>query len=140
MKYIENKLGRQLLAILVITFFIIMVTIVFFLPRILRPIYESGIYNTLKSPIDLVDSSLSGNDISRDVAYLYVEKNNIYTSKNYNKIVDVKEEDLLKRLKKEFGNFEYKGKTYYYYTYKENNTLKVAVTDETYLSKIKNDF
>ena len=75
MKYIENKLGRQLLAILVITFFIIMVTIVFFLPRILRPIYESGIYNTLKSPIDLVDSSLSGNDISRDVAYLYVEKN-----------------------------------------------------------------
>lgn len=140
MKYIENKLGRQLLLILISIFFIVLITIVFFLPRLLSPIYESGIYNTLKSPIDLVDSSLPGNDISRDVAYLYIENGEIYTSKNYSKIVDVYEEDLLQYLKKEFGNFEYKDKTYYYYTFKENDTLKVAVTNETYLSKIKNDF
>ena len=140
MKYIENKLGRQLLVILVAVFDIIIVTVAFFLPRMLSPIYEAGIYNTLKSPIDLVDKSIPGNNISRDVAYLYVEDNNIYTSKNYDNLIDISDIDVLKKINKEFGNFSYKGKTYYYYSDNSDNTLKVAITNETYLSKIKSDF
>ena len=72
MKYIQNKLGRQLLLILVIIFDIVLINIIFLVPNMLNPIYESIIYNSLKSPIDLVDSNLSGNDISRDIAFLYV--------------------------------------------------------------------
>ncbi len=140
MKYIENKLGRQLLVILVVVFDIIIVTVAFFLPRMLRPIYETGIYNTLKSPIDLVDKSIPNNNISRDVAYLYVEDDKVYTSKNYDNIVNMSEYGVLRKINKEFGNFEYKGKTYYYYTDRSDNILKVAITNETYLSKVKSDF
>lgn len=139
MKYIENKLGRQLLLILVITFDIILITILFLLPSMLSPIYESGIYNSLKSPIDLVDSNLSGNDISRDVAYLYIENNKILTSKNYDTIIGIDKIELLSQLTKEFGNFKYKGETYYYYTFKDDNSLRVSITNETFLSNIKND-
>ena len=71
MKYIENKLGRQLLAILVLTFDIILITILFLLPNLLKPIYEAGIYNSLKGPIDMISDDLEGSNVSRDVAYIY---------------------------------------------------------------------
>ena len=142
MKYIENKLGRQLLVILVIIFDIIIVTVAFFLPKMLNPIYEAGVYNTLKSPIELVDKNLSGNNISRDVAYLYIENNKVFTSKNYDILINIPESDVLKEIKDEFGNFKYKGKLYYYYAdkYTNENVVKVAITNETYLSKNKTDF
>ena len=142
MKYIENKLGRQLLVILVIIFDIIIVTIAFFLPRMLTPIYETGVYNTLRSPIDLVDKNIPGNNISRDVAYLYIENGKIYTSKNYDNVIKVPESEVFKEIKEEFGNFKYKGKLYYYYadTSTNENVVKVAIANETYLSKIKQDF
>ena len=140
MKYIENKLGRQLLLILIITFDIILVTIIFFLPRMLSPIYEAGIYNSLKGPIDMIGSNLEGSNISRDVAYIYITKGNIYTSKNYNKIVSIDREKLLSLLDGEFGDFKYKGKTYYFYSSNANDELRVAIANETYLSKVKNDF
>ena len=139
MKYIENKLGRQLLLILVITFDIILVTILFLLPRMLSPIYEAGIYSSLKGPIDMIGSNLEGSNISREVAYLYVVNDKIYSSKNYDKIVNVEKETMLSLLDSEFGNFDYEGRTYYYYSSKSNNELRVAIANETYLSKVKND-
>ena len=140
MKYIENKLGRQLLLILVITFDIILVTVVFLLPRMLSPIYEAGIYNSLKGPIDMIGSNLEGSNISREVAYLYMVDDDIYTSKNYGKVVNIDKKTLLSLLEGEFGNFDYNGKTYYFYSTKANNELRVAIANETYLSKVKNDF
>ena len=140
MKYIENKLGRQLLLILVITFDIILVTVVFLLPRMLSPIYEAGIYNSLKGPIDMIGSNLEGSNISREVAYLYMVDDDIYTSKNYGKVVNIDKKTLLSLLEGEFGNFDYNGKTYYFYSTKANNELRVALANETYLSKVKNDF
>ena len=139
MKYIQNKLGRQLLLILVIIFDIVLINIIFLVPNMLNPIYESSIYNSLKSPIDLVDSNLSGNDISRDIAFLYVDNDKILTSKNYSKIIDVDNENLLKHISKEFGSFKYNDKTYYYYSYKDDHILKIAIANETYFSKIKSD-
>ena len=140
MKYIENKLGRQLLVILVITFDVILITLLFILPRILKPIYETGIYNSLKSPIEMIDKDLEGNNISKEVAYLYVTDENIFTSQNYDKVVNIPKEELLSHIEEEFGNFKYKGKTYYYYSSRINDEMKVAIANETYLSKVKNDF
>ncbi len=140
MKYIENKLGRQLLVILIITFDVILITLLFILPKILKPIYETGIYNSLKSPIEMIDKDLEGNNISREVAYLYITESSIFTSQNYNTVVTISKEELLSHIEHEFGNFKYKGKTYYYYSSKINDEMRVAIANETYLSKVKNDF
>ncbi len=140
MRYIENKLGRQLLAVLIITFDIILITVLFLLPKLLTPIYETGIYNSLKAPIDMIGTGLEGSNINRDVAYIYKVKDKIYTSKNYDNIVKVSKEKVLKYINEEFGNFKYKGKLYYYYRSFQENELRIAIANETYLSKVKNDF
>lgn len=139
MKYIENKLGRQLLLILVITFDIILITVLFLLPRMLTPVYESGIYSSLKTPIEMIDENLEKNKTAGNLAYLFIENGNIHKSENYNKIINISIENLLKRIDKEFGNFKYKGNTYYYYSSLIDNEQKIVIANETYLSKLKND-
>lgn len=140
MKYIENKLGRQLMVILILTFDIILITVLFLLPRLLKPIYETGIYNSLKGPIDMISDDLEGSNISRDVAYIYKVNDQIYTSKNYYNIVKPDTDVVLKYIDKEFGNFKYKGTIYYFYSSVSNNELRVAIANESYLSKVKDDF
>ena len=140
MKYIENKLGRQLLLILIIVFDIILVTVLFFVPRMLKPIYETGIYNSLKGPVEFINQNLEITTTNKEVAYIYVTEDNVYTSKNYHKVVDIDKSVILSLLDKEFGSFKYKRKTYYYYSSKTENEFRVAIANESYLSKIKNDF
>lgn len=140
MKYIENKLGRQLILILVIVFDIVLVTVGILLPNTLTPVYESSIYNALKNPLDIISSDLEGNNISNEIAYLYIVDGNIYASNNYNKIVNIDKSELLQNLSKEYGNFNYKNKTYYYYVREDDNAMKVAIANETYLGKIRGNF
>lgn len=140
MKYIENKLGRQLILILVIIFDIVLVTVGIILPNLLTPMYESTIYNALKSPLDMIGSNLEGNSISNEIAYLYVVDGKIYTSNNYTKIVNIDKRELLTKLDEEYGNFEYKKKTYYYYVSEDEHAMKVAVANEKYLSKMRGEF
>lgn len=139
MKYIENKLGRQLILILVIIFDIVLVTVGFLLPNLLTPIYESSVYNALKSPLEMIGSNLEGNNISNEIAYLYVVDGKIYTSNNYTKIVNIDKRELLTKLSSEYGRFEYKKKNYYYYISQDETAMKVAVANETYLSKLRSD-
>ena len=136
MKYIENKLGRQLILILVIIFDIVLVTVGIILPKSLTPVYESSIYNALKNPLDIINSDLEGSNVSNEIAYLYMLDGKIYTSNNYTKIVSIDENQLLNMLEKEYGSFEFNDKTYYYYLSKDENATKVAIANENYLSKI----
>ena len=106
MKYIENKLGRQLILILVIIFDIVLVTVGFILPNLLTPIFESTVYNALKSPLDMIGSNLEGSSISNDIAYLYVVDGKIYTSNNYGNIVKLDTPKLLEKIDAECGSFE----------------------------------
>lgn len=136
MKYIENKLGRQLILILVIIFDIVLVTVGIILPKSLTPVYESSIYNALKNPLDIINSDLEGSNVSNEIAYLYMVDGKIYTSNNYTKIVNIDKDELLNMLNKEYGSFEFNDKTYYYYLSKDENATKVAIANENYLSKI----
>lgn len=139
MKYIENKLGRQLLLILVIVFDIILITVAFLLPRIVEPIYETGIYNSLKGPIDLIGVGIERVNINKDVAYVYANSEKIYVSNNYINIVKIDKKELIKHIDKEFGNFKHNGKLYYYYSIHTGDELRVAVANETYLLKFRNE-
>jgi len=138
-KYIENKLGHQLIVILVIIFDIVLVTVGFLLPNLLTPIYETSVYNALKNPLDVIETNLEGNNISDEIAYLYVVNGEIYTSDNYSKIVNIGKEKLLSNINKEYGSFVHKKKTYYYYISENETAMKVAVANETYLSNLRSD-
>lgn len=139
MKYIKNKLGHQLIVILVIIFDIVLVTVGILLPNHLTPIYESSVYNALKNPLDIIENNPEGKNISNEIAYLYIVDGNIYTSSNYSKIVKLDKKELLSKINSEYGNFVHKKKTYYYYISKDDTAMKVAVANENYLSKLRSD-
>ena len=142
MKYIENKLGRQLILILVIIFDIVLITTLFIIPRMLAPIYESSVYTSLKNPTEIISKDLEGRNISNEIAYFYIAENRTYISDNYKKIVNAPVSDVINSLTDEYGSFEINGKMYYYYTLRDSNSgdLKVSIANESYLSKIKNNF
>lgn len=87
----------------------------------------------------MIGSNLEGNNISNEIAYLYVVDGKIYTSNNYTKIVNIDKRELLTKLSSEYGSFEYKKKNYYYYISQDETAMKVAVANETYLSKLRSD-
>lgn len=140
MKYIENRLGRQLILILVIIFDIVLVTVGFILPNLLTPMYESTIYNALKNPLDMISSDLEGRDISNEIAYLYIENDTVYASRNYEKIVNIDKKEVLSMLDKEYGTFDYDEKPYYYYLSRHDDVIKVAIANKSYFNKIRGSF
>lgn len=140
MKYIENRLGRQLILILVIIFDIVLVTVGFVLPNLLTPMYESTIYNALKNPLDMISSDLEGRNISNEIAYLYIENDTVYASRNYEKIVNIDKKEVLSMLDKEYGTFDYDEKPYYYYLSKHDDVIKVAIANKSYFNKIRGSF
>ena len=140
MKYIENRLGRQLILILVIIFDIVLVTVGFILPNLLTPMYESTIYNALKNPLDMISSDLEGRNISNEIAYLYIENDTVYASHNYEKIVNIDKKEVLSMLDKEYGTFDYDEKPYYYYLSRHDDVIKVAIANKSYFNKIRGSF
>lgn len=140
MKYIENRLGRQLILILVIIFDIVLVTVGFILPNLLTPMYESTIYNALKNPLDMISSDLEGRNISNEIAYLYIENDTVYASRNYEKIVNIDKKEVLSMLDKEYGTFDYDEKPYYYYLSRHDDVVKVAIANKSYFNKIRGSF
>ncbi len=137
MKFISNKLGRQLLVILVLVFDIVLINILIFIPRAMTPIYESMIYNTLKNPLDIINTNLEGKNFNNGIVYVYYIDDVMYISNNYDKYIKVPKTELNKYLKDEFGNFESSGKKYYYYVSLDGNSKKVALASDTYFSSIR---
>lgn len=140
MKFVENKLGRQLIVILVIVFDIVLITVGILLPKLFDPMYESAVYNALKIPLDMVDRDLEGNNVGTDIAYLFIVDGEIHTSNNYNKIVHVPKDKLKDMLDEEYGNFEYGNITYYYYVSKDDSSIRISIANQKYLSQIRGDF
>ncbi len=140
MRYIQNKLGRQLILILVIVFDIILITAGVLLPNVLKPIYEDNIYNFLKSPLGIVGENLEGNNINSEMTYIFEKENRIYTSDNYNEIVELDPLVFKDKLTGTYGNFSYNNNTYYYYSMMDEDVFKVTITNKTYLNKMGSTF
>ena len=139
MKYIGNNLGRQLLVLLVVIFDIVLITVGFIIPKSLTPIYETIIYTTLKNPLEIVDNDIHNTNIKDEIVYIYYYENNVYYSKNYDKNIKIDKNELSNYLKEEYGNFEEKGVTYYYYASQDGEGRKVAIVNEDYIVRQKAD-
>lgn len=136
---IKTNLTNQLLFIIITIISIIVISLGFILPKNLLPIYEKNIYSYLKQPLNFVGTNINNNDIGSEIAYIYITSSNkSFKSSNLDDIIKVDQiEDIISRTTKEYGNFRYKNKTYYYYTSEDINGKKIALTDDSYVNKMR---
>ena len=136
----KQNLSRQLIAIVIIIFGIIFLSLGLLVPKILLPIYENNIYNYLKQPLEFINSEVDDKEFNSDIAYLYVTNDGlIITSTNIKNIIKLNPEKIIKNILEKQGKFHYLGNTYYYYTDRETYVTKIALTNNNYINKIKSD-
>lgn len=138
MKDYSNKLSHQLLSIVGFAFVILFLSLGLVLPNMIIPLTEKNLYNYLSEPLKYINKDDSPDLLSTEVAYIYVADDNIYTSSNYDNIVKSKaNRKLLKYINEEYGKFTIINRTYYYYTIRIDNTLKIAITDDSYINRTR---
>ncbi len=142
MKPLKNNLMKQLFTIGVIIVGIISLSLIILLPKLLLPIYEKNIYEYLKQPLELIDNNINNNYnvTSADIAYIYIRPNDeIVASNNFSSIINADYKFVLEKADKEFGNFRYLGKTYYYYTMATENDYRLSISTNNYILEIRKD-
>ena len=139
----KSSLTEQLFVVFILILGMIIVILGLILPNMLVPVYETNLYNYLRQPFNFINNSddIVSNNINTEVAYLYITSdNNINISDNLEDVIPInKIEDLIKKLDltTENGKFRYKHKNYYYVTSMHNEKIKVAITGDGYIIKLK---
>ena len=142
---IKKSLVNQLIIVCVFFLLIIVTFLGVILPNNLIPVYEANVYNYLRQPLSFLqdEEDINNNKISTEVAYLYINSNNVISiSNNISKIIDIKDIDKLVsnlNLSKETGKFKYKRNTYYYVVSGNINQVKVALTNDNYITDMKQE-
>lgn len=140
MKYIKNKLSRQLLLVIAIALTIILISLGIVLPRTLYPVYEQNLYDYLKQPLELVNETVKDNPISNEIGYIYIYNNIITASDNIFSIIDIENVgSITKYFNEKYGKFIYKGQKYYYYSDYDEGVRRIALTDDTYIKNARED-
>ena len=133
------NLAKQLICIILLIFLIIFASVGYILPNVLLPIYESNIYTILRQPLDLVNSENFISPKENKIAFIYVADDKILISNNLKDIINLSPKKILNKTNEAQGNFQYRGKNYYYTLDKENDVIKVALTNDDYFNTIKNN-
>lgn len=137
---IKNNLTKQLFSIAIITCFIIYIVLGILLPKVLLPISEKNIYQSLKQPLELLRYDFTAVNFDEEIAYLYVmDTNEIIYSNNLKKIINLSAEQVLNRIDRDYGKFKYLGKNYYYNSDSTDHVLKIALTNDDSINAIKKD-
>lgn len=133
----KPNLTEQLLFICIVIVVIMIISLGIILPRNLLPIYEDNLYNYLDESLNILDSP-ENSKINSEVAYIYVNNENIYISNNLNKVIGLDSpKEILSKINKEEGKFLYNKKVYYYSTITSNNTKKIALTGSSYINDMR---
>ena len=134
----KNSLSRQLLFVVGLAFVLLFISLGALLPRMIIPVAESNIYNYLSEPLKMYDTSIDDKLLNTEIAYIYMFDENITTSPNIQDVIKVKNiNNLINKMKKPYGKLIYNHKIYYYYTLKNEETIKIALTDSTYINRTK---
>ena len=133
----KPNLTEQFLFICIVIVIIIIISLGIILPRNLLPIYEDNLYNYLGESLNILDSP-ENSKINSEVAYIYVNNENIYISNNLNKVIGLdSHKEILSKINKEEWKFLYNKKVYYYSTITSNNTKKIALTGSSYINDMR---
>ena len=139
MKYF-NKLSHQLLILIIVVFLAFFLTLGIILPQVIVPSAESNIYSYLREPLEFVQSDINEDLVTTEIAYLYKIGNTVAYSDNIHDIIDFKNvDDIMDAFTDNYGKFIYKNQIYYYYTLHNDDVTKIALTNDTYIEKTKQD-
>ena len=140
------NLAEQLLIVFIIVIGIIVISLGIILPNNLIPIYERNVYNYLKQPLSFVqtEDDVSNTSINTEIAYIYIDDisdiNTVSISTNLTDIIRINDIDkLLNRINfnSKEGKFMYKAHSYYFVLSNSNDRIKIAITNDTYITKMK---
>ena len=136
---LKYNLYRQLLAIVLVMFTIIIISVFVVIPKTLMPIYEKNIYSYLKNPLDVVRNDFDTKEIDSSIAYIHVNDENVYSSSNLKEIINLDSKQILDKISKPYGKYKYHNKVFYYNTKKDSSGYVVALTTDNYIRNIKKD-
>ena len=140
MKLKKYSLSKQLLIVVGISFCLLFISLIVLLPRIIIPVIESTIYSHLKEPLEIYSTEIDNKLINTEIAYLYITNENIIASTNINEVVNYRDlNNLIRLMHQEYGKLIINHRTYYYYTLKNDNIKKIAITNNKYIETTKKD-
>ena len=129
MRWGKNNLSKQLVWIVAVAFILLFISLGVVLPKMLVPVAESNIYSYLSEPLKIIDTDVDKKLLDTEVAYIYIAGNRMATSDNLSDIIDIKDIS--------YGKFIYNNETYYYYTLKNDQITKIAITNDSYINTTK---
>lgn len=140
MNYQKENLSKQLYFIIILVFVIVFIGLGIVLPKTLIPVAEKNIYSYLSEPLKLMQSDFDKELTTSTVAYLYIINDQVVSSDNLPDVLNIKDtRKLIKYIKNNYGKFNYNHKTYYYYRVQINKTIKIALTDDSYIRETKEE-
>lgn len=138
MKLKKISLSRQLLLVVGLALCLLFITLVTLLPKLIIPVIESTIYSHLKEPLEIYSSEIDNDLVNTETAYLYITDENIIVSTNINDVVNYKDMNkLVQLMNQDYGKLKINHRTYYYYTLKNENIKKIAITNDKYIERTK---
>ena len=138
MRFGKNNLSKQLQFVVGVAFLLLFISLGAILPRLLIPVAESNIYNYLREPLKIYDNDADIKIEDTEIAYIYVSDNNIATSINIKDVIKYDDiNDIISKMDKEYGKLIYNHNIYYYYTIKNDNIIKIAITNNNYINRAK---
>lgn len=134
----KNNLSKQLLFVVGIAFLLLFISLGAILPRMLIPVAESNLYSYLREPLKIYNNTTDNQIKDTEIAYIFLSENSTGLSYNLESLIEYDNlEEILRKINKSYGKFIHNHKTYYYYTLKENDIEKIALTNDNYINKTK---
>ena len=138
MKKIKINLSKQLLIITFFSLFLMILLLVFVLPKSLEPYFEDTLYNYLSKPLEMIKNDNETREVN-NIVYINEKNGSINISPNYKEILGIENyEEILKYLNDNKGKFKYNSKVYYY-TIDNHGFKKIAITTDEYIKVLRNN-
>ena len=138
MKLKKISLSKQLLLVVGLALCLLLVSIAALLPKLIIPVIESTIYSHLRESLEIYSTEIDNDLANTETAYLYITNENIITSTNINDVVNYKDlNNLVRLMNEDYGKLIINHRTYYYYTLRNDNIKKIAITNDKYIERTK---
>lgn len=140
MKYMKNKLSKQLIFLIGIIFVIVFISLGIVLPKLLINVSESSMYTYLSEPLKVIESDIDNKLLNTKVAYLYIIDDKIVMNDNFDTLKGfIDPNKILSKMKGDYGKFVYHHQLYYYYKIENKNITKIAISDDSYINKVRGE-